>query len=58
MHKITFEWMEGNQIRSRTISSDEQTIVANKIRIGRDSSLCDVVVGDPTNQVSRLHAEI
>ncbi|PLZ96259.1 hypothetical protein CEN50_19275, partial [Fischerella thermalis CCMEE 5268] len=58
MHKITFEWMEGSQIRSQTISSDEQTIVANKIRIGRDSSLCDVVVEDPTNQVSRLHAEI
>jgi hypothetical protein len=58
MHKITFEWMEGSQIRSRTISSDEQTIVAKKIRIGRDSSLCDVVVEDPKNQVSRLHAEI
>ncbi len=58
MHKIIFEWMEGNQTRSQTISSDEQTIIAKKIRIGRDPSLCDVVVKDSTNKVSRLHAEI
>ncbi len=58
MHKITLEWQEENQNISRTISSEYQTKTPGLIRIGRDPSQCDILIQDPTNRVSRLHAEI
>ncbi|MEA5570568.1 FHA domain-containing protein [Calothrix sp. UHCC 0171] len=56
--KITLEWQEGNQNKSCTISSAQQTKVPGIIRIGRDPAQCDIMIQDPTNKVSRLHAEI
>ncbi|BAZ38987.1 tetratricopeptide TPR_2 [Calothrix sp. NIES-4101] len=56
--KITLEWQEENQNRSCTISSEQQTKVPGIIRIGRDPAQCDIIIQDPTNKVSRLHAEI
>jgi hypothetical protein len=58
MYKITLEWQEENQNISRTISSEYQTKTPGLIRIGRDPSQCDILIQDPTNRVSRLHAEI
>lgn len=58
MYKLTLEWTQGTQNCSQTISTEQQTLMPGVIRIGRDSQQCDVVVEDPTNQISRLHAEI
>lgn len=58
MYKITLEWTQDNQRRSQTISSQQQTKVPGIVRIGRDPGQCDVVVQDPNNHVSRLHAEV
>lgn len=63
MYKLTLEWAEGSQIRSKTITDNDTTIIPNTIRIGRgDETQCDVVLKHPEPEieytVSRVHAEI
>lgn len=58
MYRLTLEWLEGSQVRSKVISALEENESSKAIRIGRDDQQCDVVLNDPTKTVSRLHAEI
>lgn len=62
MHQLTLEWASANQSLSQTLSLEESTRIPGAIRIGRDSTLCDVVLRhpDPTVEktVSGLHIEI
>ena len=58
MYKITLLWQEDTQWLSQTINSNQVTKIPGIIRIGREPSLCDIVIKDTTKTVSRLHAEI
>jgi hypothetical protein len=58
MYQITFKWTEGTELISRTISAEQPTKIANTIRLGLDPLLCDIVLQDKINRISRLHAEI
>jgi hypothetical protein len=62
MHQLTLEWAAANQNLSQTLSLEQSTRVPGAIRIGRDATLCDVVLRhpDPTVEktVSGLHIEI
>ncbi|MDJ0554487.1 MAG: FHA domain-containing protein [Microcoleaceae cyanobacterium MO_207.B10] len=58
MYKITLLWQEENQWLYQTITSNEVTKNSRIIRIGREPSLCDIVIKDTTKTVSPLHAGI
>jgi predicted component of type VI protein secretion system len=58
MYRFTLEWLEGSQLRSKTVSAVEAEERQTPFRIGRDEQQCDVVVNDETSSVSRFHAEI
>lgn len=63
MYKLTLEWEEGDRVRTRTITADDQTIVADAIRIGRSNpQQCDILLYHPDANilmtVSGLHIEI
>jgi hypothetical protein len=62
MHQLTLEWASANQNLSQTISLQQSTRVPGSIRIGRDATLCDVVLNHPDpnieKTVSGLHIEI
>lgn len=56
MNQLILEWAEAGQTRTQTISDQQSSKNSDTVRIGRDASLCDVVLSDFT--VSPLHAEI
>ena len=56
MNKLTLEWAEAGQFKTQAISDQQLSKNPATVRIGRDASLCDVVLSDFT--VSPLHAEI
>lgn len=62
MHQLTLEWAAANQNLSQTVSLEQATRVPGTIRIGRDATLCDVVLRHPDpsveKTVSGLHIEI
>lgn len=58
MYKLTLEWMEGNQERSRTFTFTSHTNQGSTIRIGRDREQCDLVLSETDRSLSRLHVEI
>ncbi|PSB15459.1 hypothetical protein C7B61_14205 [filamentous cyanobacterium CCP1] len=62
MHQLTLEWAAANQNLSQTLSLQQSTRVPGSIRIGRDATLCDVVLRHPDpsveKTVSGLHIEI
>ncbi|MEG4590045.1 FHA domain-containing protein, partial [Microcoleus sp. MOSTC5] len=55
MNQLTFEWAEAGQLRIEAISDQQPSKNPGTVRIGRDASLCDIVLSDFT--VSPLHAE-
>jgi tetratricopeptide (TPR) repeat protein len=57
-YELTLEWTQNNQTFTRIISPNQATKVPNVIRIGRDPTLCDVVIEDNDCKISRLHIEI
>ena len=57
MNKITLSWQESDKEYSRIIYlNDPNNKKPGVIRIGRDPSMCDILLQCP--RVSRLHAEI
>ncbi|MCH2232488.1 MAG: FHA domain-containing protein [Crocosphaera sp.] len=62
MYTITLQWSDNTRIRSKTITPNDLTIVPNKIIIGRDENICDVVLEHEDSQimrtVSKTHLEI
>jgi hypothetical protein len=56
MNQLTLEWAEAGQFKTQAISDQQLSKNPATVRIGRDASLCDVVLSDFT--VSPLHAEI
>ena len=56
MNQLTLEWAEAGQLKTQAISDQQPSKNPGTVRIGRDASLCDVVLSDFT--VSPLHAEI
>jgi predicted component of type VI protein secretion system len=58
MYRFSLEWLEGSQLRSKTVSAVEAEERQTPFRIGRDEQQCDVVINDEASSVSRLHAEI
>lgn len=63
MYRITLEWSERGRIRTRTISTDDQTLVPDTIRIGRgDENQCDITLTDTNPKIektaSKVHAAI
>jgi len=57
MYRFTLEWLEGAQLRSKTLLATEEKQLKEVLRIGRGEQ-CEIVVTDNTNSVSRIHAEI
>ncbi|GAB1539877.1 hypothetical protein NUACC21_25450 [Scytonema sp. NUACC21] len=53
---LLFEYCPGKSLDK--ILARQSTKVPGVIRIGRDTHQCDVVIKDPANRISRLHAEI
>ena len=51
MYLITLEWSDKHQIRSKTITPKDSTIVPNKIIIGRGEEVCDVVLQHQDPQI-------
>ena len=51
-------WQEETKWLNQTITSNQVTKIPSIIRIGREPSLCDIVIKDTKKTVSRLHAEI
>lgn len=62
MQQLILEWAIANQNLSQTVSLDQSTKTPGVIRIGRDATLCDVVLHHPDpsieKTVSGLHIEI
>lgn len=62
MNKITIEWTILDQVVSQTVSLGQNTILPDAIRIGRDTSKCDIALSHPDPNIERtvsgLHAEI
>ncbi|GAB4377763.1 MAG: hypothetical protein Kow00121_28140 [Elainellaceae cyanobacterium] len=62
MHQVTLEWAAANQNLSQAVSLNQSTKVPGTIRVGRDATLCDVVLRHPDpnieKTVSGLHVEI
>lgn len=62
MQQLTLEWAAANQNLSQTVSLDQSTKTTGVIRVGRDATLCDVVLKHPDpsieKTVSGLHVEI
>lgn len=56
LHELTLEWFEDQQHKTQTILENQQTKNLGTFRIGRDPTVCDRVLSEPT--VSRLHVEI
>lgn len=62
MQQLILEWAIANQHLSQIVSLDQSTRTSGVIRIGRDATLCDVVLQHPDpsieKTVSGLHIEI
>jgi predicted component of type VI protein secretion system len=62
MQQLTLEWAAANQQLSQTVSLQQPTRTPGSIRVGRDATLCDVVIKHPDpsieKTVSGLHIEI
>ncbi|WAL59367.1 FHA domain-containing protein [Thermocoleostomius sinensis] len=62
MQQLTLEWAAADQHLSQTVSLQQSTKNPGTIRVGRDATMCDVVIKhpDPTIEktVSGLHIEI
>lgn len=56
MNALTLQWRDAGQERSQTIYENQPSKNYGTVRIGRNPSLCDIVLKDPT--VSGLHVEI
>ena len=56
VHELTLEWTEAGEIKTQTIVENQASKNPGKIRIGRDTVACDIVLDDVT--VSALHVEI
>jgi predicted component of type VI protein secretion system len=56
MRSLTIEWQEANQLRVEQIREYQPSKNPGTVRIGRNPTQCDIVLGHPT--VSGLHVEI
>ena len=56
LYELTLEWVEGSNINTYKITSNQFSKIPGKIRIGRDPQDCDIVLSEST--VSALHVEI
>jgi hypothetical protein len=62
MQQLTLEWTAAEQHLSQTVSLQQSTKTPGTIRVGRDATICDVVIKHPDpsieKTVSGLHIEI
>jgi len=56
MRSLTIEWQEANKLRVEQIRECQPSKNPGTVRIGRNPTQCDIVLGHPT--VSGLHVEI
>jgi pSer/pThr/pTyr-binding forkhead associated (FHA) protein len=56
VHELTLEWMDAGQTWSQIIRPQQPTKFPGRVRIGRDSAQCDIVLSNST--VSALHVEV
>lgn len=55
---VVLEWLEKGSKKTTTLLGAEGVGQDDRALIGRDADQCDVAIDDPTNNVSRVHAEI
>ncbi|HEY9603336.1 MAG TPA: FHA domain-containing serine/threonine-protein kinase [Allocoleopsis sp.] len=56
VNEIILEWVEQGQPKTRSIRENQPSKHSGAVRIGRDPTVCDIVLPDAT--VSKLHVEI
>lgn len=55
---LVLEWVETRRKRTKTLFAYQREEKRDYALIGRDADKCDLVINDPSNSISRVHAEI
>ena len=55
-HELLLRWVEAGKIKAQVICENQPSKNPGTVRIGRDPTVCDLVLSEPT--VSELHVEI
>lgn len=56
VNELILEWVEQGRPKTRSIRENQPSKHSGTVRIGRDPTVCDIVLPEPT--VSKLHVEI